>query len=247
MDGVPLEILMRLTPRAAFTLAVLVASASLAACDAALNGDLIVPAAAVDQRGGLTVNGRIAVGAEAEVDGDLRTVNGDAEVGAGSRLHDLSVVNGRVRIADGVQLGRVACVNGDVTLGMRVKAGGDVATVNGRLQVGGGSIVDGDARTVNGPLELRGATVRGAVENHAGDVRLLDGTLVEGDLRLAPPDQPGRPDPQPDVIVIGVGAQVRGTVRAERPVRLFVHPSARLGKVEGVVPQPFEGTDVTNL
>lgn len=223
---------------------VVFASASLAGCDSSLNRELFIAAGAKGQHGATTVNGRISVGVGAEVVSDLRTVNGAVSVGKGARLRDLDSVNGSIEVGDDVGAGRIATVNGDLTLGMRAKVGGELRTVNGRLRADGGSIVDGDVRTVNGPIELRGVTVRGRVENHAGDLRLLDGTLVEGDVWLAASD---RDSGTVDVVVIGVGAQVRGTLRAERPIRLFVHPSARLARVEGVQPQPFEGTDVTTL
>lgn len=215
-----------------------------AGCDASLNSDIHVPAAATAQRGAVTVNGRVVVGRDAEVVGNLRTVNGSVSIGTGSRLRDLNSVNGSIEVGDRGQVGAVATVNGDIAVGRRVKLSGDLTTVNGRIQIDGGSVVEGDVRSVNGPLELRGATVHGSVANHAGDVRLLDGTLIEGDLRLAPPDQLGTTQ---DIVVIGVGAHVRGTLRAERPIRLFVHPSARIGRVEGVEPQLLEGTDVPSF
>lgn len=223
---------------------VVFASAVLLGCDASLNREIHVPSGAKAQRGALTVNGRITVGAGAEVTGDLRTVNGSITIGAGARLRDLDSVNGSIEVSDDVGAGRIATVNGDLTLGMRAKLSGELRSVNGRLRAGGGSIVDTDVRTVNGPIELRGVTVRGRVENNSGDIRLLDGTLVEGDVLLAAPDRAGG---TVDVVVIGVGAQVRGTLRAERQIRLFVHPSARLARIEGVEPLPFEGTDVTAL
>ncbi len=225
-------------------LALVVLVSALAACDTALNREVVIAAGAKGQPGATTVNGRIAVGRDAEVVADLRTVNGAVVVGPGARLHDLDAVNGSILVGDDVGAGRIAAVNGDLTLGMRGRIGKELRTVNGRLRAGGGSVVDGDVRTVNGPIELRGVTVRGQVSNHAGDLRLLDGTLVEGDVVLAAPDGVGGVT---DVVVIGVGAQVRGTLKAERPIRLFVHPSARLARVEGVRPQPFEGTDVPPL
>jgi DUF4097 and DUF4098 domain-containing protein YvlB len=223
---------------------VVLASALLAACDTSLNREVVIAAGAKGQHGATTVNGGITVGRDAEVVADLRTVNGAVEVGSGAKLHDLDAVNGSITVGDDVGAGRVATVNGDLTLGMRDRIGKELRTVNGRLRAGGGSVVDGDVTTVNGPIELRGVTVRGQVANHAGDLRLLDGTLVEGDVVLAAPDGASATT---DVVVIGVGAQVRGTLRAERPIKLFVHPSARLARVEGVTPQPFEGTDVPPL
>lgn len=221
-------------------LALVTLSLGLVACDAGLNRDIDVAAGARGV-GGFTVNGRIEVGAGAEVSGDLRTVNGSVRIGKQARVGDLNSINGSIMLADRVQVGAVTTVNGSVTLGNGARVAGALGAVNGALRGAGGAIIDGDVRTVNGPIELRGVTVRGAVGNHAGDVRLLDGTLVEGDLELAEPDHANK---RSDAVVIGVGVQVRGVLRAARPVRLFVHPSARLGKIEGATAVAFEGTDV---
>jgi DUF4097 and DUF4098 domain-containing protein YvlB len=213
----------------------------LVGCDGGLNRDIVVDAGAQGARGGFTVNGRIEVGDRAEVGGDLRTVNGSVRVGAGARTRDLDSINGSISLAERVQAGAVTTVNGALAVAGGVRIAGSLGTVNGAVRGAGGSIVDGDVRTVNGPIELRGVTVKGRVGNHAGDLRLLDGSLVEGDVELEEPDQAGD---RSDVVVIGVGAQVRGVLRVARPVRLFVHPSARIGRVEGATPVAFEGTDV---
>jgi len=225
--------------RRAFPLVVLSVLAS--ACDASFNRDLVI-AAQGRASGATTVNGRVEVGNGAQVSGDLRTVNGSIAVGTDARTRDLATVNGAVAVGARAQTGDVVSVNGNVELAGQVKASGALRTVNGSLRVAGGTIVEGEVRTVNGAIDLRGTTVRGTVGNHAGDVRLLDGSLVEGDLVLDAPDHPGE---RVDAVVIGVGAQVRGTLRALRPVRLYVHPSARLAAVVGATPIPFEGTDVT--
>jgi hypothetical protein len=213
----------------------------LAACDGGFNRDIHIADGARDASGGFTVNGRIDVGAAAEVVGDLRTVNGSVRVGTGSHTRDLDSINGSITLAERVEAGAVKTVNGELEVGSGVRISGSLGAVNGAVRGTGGTIVDGDVGTVNGPIELRGVTVRGRVSNHAGDVRLLDGTLVEGDLELAQPDHGSK---RSDAVVIGVGVQVRGTVRASRAVRLFVHPSAKLGRIEGATPIAFEGTDV---
>jgi hypothetical protein len=213
----------------------------LVGCDGGLNRDIAVAAGERGASGGFTVNGRIEVGADAEVAGDLRTVNGSVRVARQARTRDLDSINGSITLAERVQVGGVATVNGSVAVGTGARIAGSLGAVNGSVRGAGGAIVDGDVRTVNGSIELRGVTVRGQVGNHAGDVRLLDGTLVEGDLELAEPDHGNK---RSDAVVIGVGVQVRGALRASRPVRLFVHPSARLGSIEGATAVAFEGTDV---
>jgi hypothetical protein len=214
--------------------------AALAACDASFNRDLLVEAGA-HAGGGHTINGRVEVGARAEVGGALRTVNGTVAVAGDARTGDLATVNGAIVIGPRAQVGELASVNGSIEVGSGSRVGGSVGTVNGGLRAAGGTIVEGEVSTVNGGIDLRGTTVRGSVTNHAGDLRLLDGTLVEGDVLLEAPDHPlGRVD----TVVVGVGAQVRGALRVARPIKLFVHPSARLARVEGAQPIPLEGTDV---
>jgi hypothetical protein len=213
----------------------------LVACDGGLNRDIVVVAGASGAKGGFTVNGRIEVGDRAEVGSDLRTVNGSVQVGAGAHTRDLDSINGSITLAERVQTGAVSTVNGALAVGSGARVAGSLGAVNGGVRGAGGSIVDGDVRTVNGPIELRGVTVKGHVGNHSGDLRLLDGSLVEGDVLLEEPDQASK---HSDVVVVGVGVQVHGVLRVERPVRLFVHPSARIGRVEGATPVAFEGTDV---
>ncbi len=222
-------------------LAMLSLALGLAGCDGALNRDIAIADGVRNASGGITVNGRIDVGSGAEVIGDLRTVNGGVRIGSGAHTRDLDSINGSITLAERVQAGSVATVNGALVVGGGCRIGGSLGAVNGSVKGAGGAIVDGDVRTVNGPIELRGVTVRGRIGNHAGDVRLLDGTQVEGDVELAEPDHASK---RSDAVVVGVGVQVRGVLRAARPIRLFVHPSARIGRIEGATAVAFQGTDV---
>jgi hypothetical protein len=47
---------------------------------------------------------------------------------------------------------------------------------------------------------------------------------------------------RPPRVVIGPDAEVRGDLTFEREVRLFVHDTARVGRIEGATPQRFSGT-----
>jgi DUF4097 and DUF4098 domain-containing protein YvlB len=220
----------------AFALSVLVAG-----CDLSVNRDIDVPAGA-RSGGAATINGRIAVGAGAVVEGDLRSVNGRIEIGSDARVRDLNTVNGSLRLADGATATSVIGVNARLDLGERVEVAGDVATVNGAINVGGSSVLHRHVIAVNGDILLRGVRVAGAVRNQLGDLRLLDGTQVEGDVVLEMPDHSG--EAWTSTVVIGVGVQVRGTLRAERPIKLYIHPTAKVASVEGATPQSYQGTDV---
>lgn len=220
---------------------VLTSTLTLAACEFGVNRDLEF-AAGSRAAGAQTINGRIQVGSAAVIDGDLATVNGRIEVAADASVHDLRTVNGSIRVGAGVKGRNLSGVNARLELGERVELSGSATTVNGSIVSEGSTVIQGEVATVNGDILLRGTRVGRGVSNHLGDVRLLDGTLVEGDLLLEAPDLTG--SVRTSLVVIGVGAQVRGVVRAERPIELHVHPTAKLGVVQGATPIPFQGTDV---
>ena len=101
-----------------------------------------------------TVNGRIRIGANVEVDGDAGTVNGSIECGPGSKVHGkVSTVNGRIELRNTMVDEEVSTVNGDVLLREKSVVRGGIV-IKGRhghfsgrprleIRVEGGSIVEG--------------------------------------------------------------------------------------------------------
>lgn len=189
----------------------------------------------------------------------ISTVTGSITVSAGEHRGDLSTVNGSIHVSENAVVGHAHTVNGSVTLAARATAG-EVQTVNGAVRLNDGAQVSGSVHTVNGALSLdKGAGVTGALANVNGSIRVDaahvggDVETVSGGIEIGPDahvdggvivrkehssDSDSRP---PQRIVIGPGSVVKGTLRFERPVELYVSDRATVGAVEGATPIKFTG------
>jgi cytoskeletal protein CcmA (bactofilin family) len=101
--------------------------------------------------------------------------------------------------------------------------------------VANGSTVAKDVSNVNGQIELSGTEVGGDVSTVTGDVNVYDGSVIDGDLIVEKPSNWGWGDSKKRKprIVIGPGSSVRGAIRLEREVELFISETAEVGSVEG--------------
>jgi len=180
-----------------------------------------------EHRGDLkTVNGSIHVGENAVV-GEAKTVNGSIKLEAHATAAEVQTVNGAVRLDDGAQVnGRVHTVNGSLSLARDANVTGALANVNGGIHIDAAH-VGGDVETVNGGIEIGpnarvdgGLTVRKSHSDHGDDLG----------SRNTPPR-----------VVIGPGSVVKGTLRFERPVELYVSDRATIGPVQGATPIKFTG------
>ncbi len=204
-----------------------------------------------------------AAGSARAGDGDsLSTVMGSISVNAGEHRGDLATVNGSIRIGESAVVGQAHTVNGSVTLEPHATAA-DVKTVNGSVHLNEAAQVSGRVHTVNGSLSLaRNANVTGALANVNGGIRVNaahvggDVETVNGGIEIGPDahvdggvmvrkdhsdhwdDSGSRSRPR---VVIGPGSVVKGTLRFERPVELYVSDRATIGPVEGATPVKFTG------
>src|SRR5690606_40628565 len=88
---------------------------------------------------------------------------------------------------------------------------------------------------------LARAGVGGNSRNGNGDITLDDGSVVEGTVRYSKPSGwhwSASRDPR---VVIGRDSEVRGELVFEREVELYVHESAKIGKVTGATVQRYSG------
>jgi cytoskeletal protein CcmA (bactofilin family) len=187
-------------------------------------------------------------------------VNGSATVAAGQKAGAVSRVNGAIHVEEGATVDHANTVNGSIEFGPR-STGGGANTVNGGISLADGAKVSGSINTVNGSLKLaNGAELAGNATNVNGDIRLdhahiggdIDtvnadieiGTesVVDGGITMKKPSgiSFGKDVPR---IVIGPGATVKGTMKFERPVKLYVSDTATIGAVEGATPEKFAGVD----
>ncbi len=189
----------------------------------------------------------------------ISTVMGSITVTAGEHRGDLSAVNGSIHVGENAVVGRAHTVNGSVTLAARATAA-EVKTVNGAVRLDDGAQVGGSVNTVNGALTLeKGAGVTGTLANVNGGIRVGaahvggDVETVTGGIEIGPDahvdggvivrkehssDSQSR---RPQRVVIGPGSVVKGTLRFERPVELYVSDRATTGAVEGATPVRFSG------
>lgn len=182
-----------------------------------------------------SVNGSISVGAGAIVTGDLSTVNGRIRIDSDAQVEDVSTVNGGLQIDSGSRTENLSTVNGEIRIASDVTVDGEVEAVNGEISVDTGSEVRRDVSNVNGEIELRASMVGGDISTVTGDIELYDSAEVMGDVVVEKPSRWGwssKKSRKPR-IVIGPGSKVHGEIRLEREVELYISDTAEVGAVTG--------------
>ena len=187
------------------------------------------------------VNGGITADA-GERYGDLETVNGGISVRSRAIAEDVGTVNGGISLDDDAQVESAQTVNGGITAGERVRVAREVETVNGGVRFGFNSKVGGDISTVNGGITVKQTEVGGQLETVSGDITVGAKSVVRGGIVVERPSGISFGRQRVPRIVIGPGAVVQGTLRFDRQVELFVHPTARIGSVAGAKAQPYTDT-----
>lgn len=189
------------------------------------------------------VNGSIDVAA-GEVRADVSTVNGSIKLGNAAKAADVTTVNGEITLGNDASAKDVTTVNGGIKVGGGAHIASDATTVNGSVFVADHSVVSGDVTTVNGGIGLVRAEVGGDVATVNGDVTVGIGSHVKGKLWVKKPTNNSvlpisiGPNRIPRIIV-GPNAVVDGELRFEREVKLYVHKTARVGKITGATAVAF--------
>jgi hypothetical protein len=184
------------------------------------------------------VNGGITAEA-GEHYGDLETVNGGISVRDRATADDVSTVNGGITMEDDVQVHSVETVNGGIRVGERARIDQGVETVNGGITVDFNSRIGSDVTTVNGGITVKQTEVGGQVHTVGGDITIGAKSVVRGGIWVEKPHGISFGHQRTPRIVIGPNATVRGTLRFDREVELFVHPSAKVGTITGAKAQTW--------
>ncbi|MGJ4803465.1 hypothetical protein [Luteimonas sp. SDU82] len=174
--------------------------------------------------------------------GDVETVNGSITIESGASVKDAETVNGSIRAADDIGAHSLSTVNGSIRAGERANVRDSVETVNGSIFLGEGGRVGGNVETVNGAIGLVDVDLAGGIATVSGDVTVGVGSHVRGGIRIDKPSAnwfPVQVSKRKPRIVIGPGAVVEGELVFEREVTLYVHETARIGKVSGATPLPY--------
>lgn len=173
--------------------------------------------------------------------GNLDTVNGGITVESGVTARNINTVNGGIRIGDNVHAGSVETVNGGITLGRNVTLSGGMETVNGSIFSDHGGRIGGGVETVNGSIGLVGTSIDGDIETVGGSITVGLGSEVRGGIYVRKPGfSLSLTAPRKPRVIIGPNAVVRGDLEFEREVVLYVHRSAKIGRVKGASMQIFD-------
>ena len=189
---------------------------------------------------------------------DISKLTGSIEVAAGDHVGDLSTVNGSIHIGTDAMAGHAKTVNGGVHIEPRASATeldttnggihvqgahvtGNVHAVNGGLHIENGAEVSGDVANVNGGVHIADAYIHGSIHTANGGVELGPNAHIDGDVTMEPDHSWHGSDYCPPGVVIKPGTVVKGKLRFERQVRLYVSDRATIGPVEGAQPVIFSG------
>ena len=134
-------------------------------------------------------------------------------------------------------------MNGSIRLGDQSSVG-RIETVNGSVFTGRGSAVARNVETVNGSIGLVDTDVDGGIATVNGDITVGVGSHVRGGITVEKPSSGWMPVSMKQRklrIVIGPGAVVEGPLVFKREVNLYVHKTARIGKVTGATAVSYDG------
>lgn len=189
------------------------------------------------------VNGSITAEA-GKAYGDLETVNGSIRFEDGAHARDAQTVNGSIKIGDDIEAENIGTVNGSIRIGTQARIGGGIETVNGGIFVDRGGHVAKGIETVNGAIGIVATELGGNIETVNGDITVGVDSHVHGGVKVNKPTSNWMPiefgSKRKPRIVIGPNAVVDGDLVFEREVTLYVHKSARIGKVTGATPTAFD-------
>lgn len=202
-----------------------------------------------------TRNGRIEIGPDNEV-GEIRSRNGSVAIGEGTRVDgEVRTRNGSIDAGQDIRVdGSASSRNGTVRFDAGSEISGEVTTRNGNIDLTGTSVGQG-AGTIFGNIVLRdGSRINDDViveieEEHAGrsgwlwfgggntwseagDIRILEGSEVGGDIRLV---LPAEYDNRIPVVEIDADSSVSGSLYIDSRVELIVEGTVG-GRIERIEP-----------
>ncbi|MEQ8822698.1 MAG: hypothetical protein RLY93_20870 [Sumerlaeia bacterium] len=187
------------------------------------------------------VSGNLTIG-EGGSTGPIEMTSGNVTL-AGSNFVEGSIesVSGNVTGGENVSVSRnVEVLSGNIAFGPESKVGGRVESISGTVTLDGVRVSD-KVDTVSGAITIRGGKVKGGVKSAFGDITLADGAKVEEGVSIYRNDRLPQSPPGPPRILIGPDVEIEGGLKFERPVELFVHPSASIGgEIQGAEPRPYE-------
>ena len=166
--------------------------------------------------------------------GNHNTVNKSIRIDDNSTTGKIDSVNGSIRIGANSFVKSIDSVNGSIELGKAVTVDGGVDAVNGAIKIQSGSQVGDDVETVNGGIRLENTSVAGDVRTYNGQLRILQGSEVTGNVVVRKSKGwSSNKRRKPVRVEIGEDVIIHGDLIFEHAVELKLHDSARVGEIIG--------------
>jgi cytoskeletal protein CcmA (bactofilin family) len=178
---------------------------------------------------------------DGERTGDVSTVNGGIHVGANATVDHVSAVNGGVHLEPHATARELSTTNGGIQVEEGGRINGDIHSVNGGLHIADGAEVTGELSNVNGGIHVAAAHIHGSINTTNGGIDLGPNAHIDGDVKMERDHGWHSDEDRPPRVVIEPGTVIKGTLRFERKVRLYVSDRATIGAVEGATPVKFSG------
>lgn len=173
--------------------------------------------------------------------GDVSTVNGSVHIGANAVVGNAHAVNGSVHLDARASATGLETVNGSVNVEEHGHVTGDVSSVNGTLRIENGADVSGDVHNVNGAIHVAAARVGGSIRTTAGGIELGPDAHIDGGVVIEEDSGTHFGEQHIPRVVIAPGTVVKGSLRFERKVVLYVSDRATIGPVKGAEVLKFSG------
>lgn len=173
------------------------------------------------------------------------SVDGGVHLAARAEAGKIRSVHGGVTLGEGATAKTIDTVDGPVALERGATCRHDLSAVDRRVSLAPGGHVGGNVRTLVAGLDGHDAEIAGAIHTVSGKI-LLHGTTHVGKGICLDKPRPST-DAQDEVwkrlprVVIGPGVVVDGPIVAARGGTLWVSRQARIGAVEGIRTQWFDG------
>jgi len=173
------------------------------------------------------------------------SVDGGVHLAARAEAGKIRSVDGGVTLDEGATAKTIDTVDGAVVLGRGATCRHDLSAVDGQVSLAWGAHVGGDLQTLVAGLDAHDAEIAGAIRTVSGKILLHGTTRVGKGIYL------DKPRPSTDahdevwkrlpLVVVGPGVVVDGPIVATRGGTLWVSRQARIGAVEGIRAQWFDG------
>ena len=189
----------------------------------------------------VTIDGSTRVTAT-QPNGDVTTVNGAISIDEKARLGAAKTENGDIYMSAGADAASLGTVNGASTIDKGARGAGEVTAVNGTISMLDGSEVAGSLTNVNGRIIVTDAHLAGGITTVGGDVSVNGNARIDAGIWVKNLNMGVLPaGERVPRVVIGPGATVRGELRFEHKVKLFVSDKATVGSISGAEPVKYSG------